>query len=483
MLSFAVSDSVDASVLQSKNSQLSSLMSPKSASMQMQMPMQMPIDGTGNIKEGIITFPVLTLKSYQHSTLSNRPSVSSHEKNAARNLANSVKADNWNIPSVPKLLLQNITTSLQQLIDSRLRSSLMALIRQTIKIGAGSEAHTINHLLTHQDPIHMTTVVTSFSPHGPLQELSQSPVRMSSLAFSFEAVFDCKLLGNMLLTFSVKAPGTFTAAFNAQNSLISRGNVIIDTQALLKSLMDNARLVVKKTIRAAATTFTQSQNSNSTSDNDLTLVTPDAKPVSDSTQDIQENTDLTSNNNSKSKSNKLSSKTKKRCQTEDLITSYPQHLRETFQHFLTTQHAEESLDIDTEGFPPQLAKTLKLLSSQNCSDSDTSSVVSDSHHEELRMGFFGRSQNDEKIISNPTTDEKTPDVSVSNTRRSCLDTCNTSESSTSSSSPLESFADLVASRIAISEESTRNTNNTTTTSSLVLSDPEFPKPKRIKRSV
>jgi hypothetical protein len=45
--------------------------------------------------------------------------------------------------------------------------------------------------------------------------------------------------------------------------------------------------------------------------------------------------------------------------TEQYLSSYPQHLRETVRQFLPAE--DTVIEANIEGFPPQLARTLKLL--------------------------------------------------------------------------------------------------------------------------
>lgn len=237
------------------------------------------------------SFPSMDLRNSASGTSSSSSSSGdlSLQDAAALNLAAPLAADRDELEKVPARLLKNCSASFLKLVDSRLRSSVSALLRQIAKLGtsddssgegagggglSSSETGIIVKLLSQGDPIKVTTVVTSFRvlptetqtrSVGENGRDGRSSVRQDlTLPLIFEAVIDASALGK-LVTVSLQAPGTITGSFpggggsddnngsGRSGGKLSHVKVTFDTLALLKSMMEQARSVVKKAVSRAAT--------------------------------------------------------------------------------------------------------------------------------------------------------------------------------------------------------------------------------------
>ena len=72
-----------------------------------------------------------------------------------------------------------------------------------------------------------------------------------SLPIVLEAIIDAKVLSKMV-NLTLRAPGKITGTIHSADLLLTSVSVTFDTMALLKYMMYQARIIVKKGIREAA---------------------------------------------------------------------------------------------------------------------------------------------------------------------------------------------------------------------------------------
>jgi len=139
----------------------------------------------------------------------------------------------------------------------------MVLLQKTMKNGSGSEANILLRLLTTQKAISLTTIVTSFHvfPRDDDQGRKRS-LDSLVLPLSFEAVIDFKSIGKMI-TVPLKAPGTISGRFDSSDGLLTQVEIALDTIELLDCMMNQARLVVRKTLQVAAKLTSELSHKNS----------------------------------------------------------------------------------------------------------------------------------------------------------------------------------------------------------------------------
>lgn len=385
LLSSAVTNGVEHPLISSEDPTLSRLLSLD------------PTINNNNDNAEPLLFPGLALKNVHANKAnyrqnndkhSNHPSSSSSTINAptsiqnvaAHSLAVPITANQSSVDSIPSHLLQNLTASLKRLIDSRMRSSLAAL-RHTMKDGIDDSIMKL--LLVTLDPIRITTVVTSFtvvaiSADGLISQCDnrrqseetqqrgapvvEGPKRIT-LPLILEAIIDAKVLGKMA-NLTLQAPGTIMGTMHPTNSLLTSVSVTFDTMALLKSMMSQARIIVKKGIREAACISANFKKNAELGGGPGFFLHNLQQPP----QNNQGSTTSTPTSTSSSSSRPTSTS----AMQEKLLTSYPNHLRQTVEHFLPASESADSVSI--EGFPSHLAKTLLSLSKPK-SDSSRSSGV------------------------------------------------------------------------------------------------------------
>eukprot|EP00544_Gedaniella_sp_CCMP2646_P008606 CAMPEP_0202481242 /NCGR_PEP_ID=MMETSP1361-20130828/901_1 /ASSEMBLY_ACC=CAM_ASM_000849 /TAXON_ID=210615 /ORGANISM="Staurosira complex sp., Strain CCMP2646" /LENGTH=401 /DNA_ID=CAMNT_0049108741 /DNA_START=786 /DNA_END=1991 /DNA_ORIENTATION=- len=198
------------------------------------------------------TVPCLMLK---HSGSSSTQSVSL-EETAARCLARPLTVTCLELEALPQTLLENTAETFLSLVDSRLRSSLSAILVQSDSQNKSATTRIVVGLLVAQSdignngsPITATAVVTSFRIL-PGCDITQNGDHVAPLVM--ETVIDLNIL-RQLVTITFVAPGTIQGSFNSSsNCLLTNVEVVLDTVALLQSMMKQARSVVREAIVIAS---------------------------------------------------------------------------------------------------------------------------------------------------------------------------------------------------------------------------------------
>jgi hypothetical protein len=273
-------------------------------------------------------------------------------ENAATHLSCPLRADRSNADDIPLKLLCNISKSIYQLIRSRLRASIAALIAQTIKLGDFEEADVLHRLYLSRRAIYIMNVATVF--RTVKQDVSQGGTRVENEKMieriSFETTMEVSMLGNSH-TLKIHAPGTIAASWNERDLRFKQVRISLDTIALLKSMINQARIVVNKTtkraVRITAAYSTLKLNGSHDSHNIWKKKPESMASIIHSS--LPEGTCT---------------------QTAQVLLNYPTNLRETVEHFYPSD--EYMIDNYLERFPPQLARTLILLAQGNNEDNNLS---------------------------------------------------------------------------------------------------------------
>jgi len=341
-------------------------------------------DGSGNPARGQCTFPSLQLKGSFEGKSNNNVSLVDV---AAVNMASQMKVDRSSIDKVPRQLLLNVSGSFQQLLVSRIRCSMLALIDKMSKMGNSQNVDVLKRLLSSKNLLKLTTVVTSFTVIGKEKNTAD---RKMTAPILFETIVDCSMLGKVH-TVTLQAPGTITVTINNNDNLLESVEVAFDTIAFLKTMMHQARLLVKKTIRRAAKITAAYIQMKADKNSPI-----GKKHGNDTVRNTGDNSSAAQTDSSSAPLLGLENQELPQFQPtptsaeigeskdHELICSYPAHLRETVKQFLPTENS--LADASIEGFPPQLAKTLKLLSSGRFHESDDDSPCPSETDEQLWDG-------------------------------------------------------------------------------------------------
>lgn len=361
-----------------------------------------PDNSSSNIerRQKNFSFPGLALKSSK--SISSKSLNISPQESAALNLAIPINVQSSGISSIPITLLRNLKGSLQQLIDSRLRHSILALSSGK-KNGIDGNADWIlqslmlRRILKTKNAVNIITVVTSFSVvsassfHAPTNSSStltqaifekkrdmtdtsiitgnshvnkdnsfdpSSSDDTSSLPIVFEVVIDMNILGKQH-TISLKSQGTIQGKIHRNDNLLCSVNVALDTMGLLRDMMSQARCVAKNSMKRAVRIMTHLRDRQIVKEKLRSIISNKALNTkgNDALDDsLQRNYESNNENSESYRDNQ----------------AYPMNLLETVKHF--SKHNDHGEDWSTEGFPPQLAATLKSLGPQ-----DIMERISDPH--------------------------------------------------------------------------------------------------------
>eukprot|EP00978_Attheya_sp_CCMP212_P002844 scaffold5849_cov63-Attheya_sp.AAC.1 len=209
----------------------------------------------GETEGELLSLPRLSLHSKSLST--STPGLSLEQKTALK-LAVPLRCRTTDdLRKAPSVILQNVSSSFSSLVDSRLRGSLEALANQ--EQSYASSSHRTRILMNLLDSgtkdsrgIRITTVVTSYRVlEGAMERDSFASPNSHKLILPlvFEAIIDLSIMENAV-SIPLHAPGTITGSFD-QDSKLSHVKVDFDTVSFLQTMMQQARLVVKKAMNVA----------------------------------------------------------------------------------------------------------------------------------------------------------------------------------------------------------------------------------------
>lgn len=323
------------------------------------------------------TVPCLNLKG-NHSSEKTPSKGASLLDDAAMNLSSPLHANKYSIDAVPSTLLSNVTSTMEQLLQSRLRASMIALIKQTTKLGDHNEARILRRLMLSPKAVQITTVVSSFSV---LDDNGYGVFGNMSKPLVYELILDITMLGKQH-TVSIQVSGDICGVVNSNQLQFDSVTISLDTVSLLEKMMAQARQLIKKTLKRAATITTAYSN--------MQLKKRSREEFERPQPEFQE---------------------KKPSAMQEDLSSYPAYFRETCKQFLPDENAltEETM----EGFPPQLAKTLKLLASGGGEDFENYEYAGSAQsnqplisEDSLGMGFFSSATSSQESILRPLKKKK-----------------------------------------------------------------------------
>lgn len=217
----------------------------------------------------------------------NEESTAAHQERLASLNMNSriyTSADPQRICSTPKTLLMNVLQSMRELMESRMSRMILQLLKNT-KGATTSTTSTMLYLLAPgRNAIKVCTVVTRFeSADDDEDEEEDGELNMNSNSneglvtkMIFKAVLDIKIFGEVT-TVEICGPVSFIGKFlntNTNNNngggndnptmsisacgkmsnapLLSSVDIKFNCIALLREMMDKARVIVKKAVTEAA---------------------------------------------------------------------------------------------------------------------------------------------------------------------------------------------------------------------------------------
>lgn len=175
---------------------------------------------------------------------------------AAMNMSTPFYTTPDTVSSTAKTILKNIVSTMEELMDSRLRSTVCQLVN---KSGGIANSQLLVRLLSpSRNPIQVATVITRFIiPDGSDEINAANNVHqhggdeMLSIPLQFKAILDVKIFG-VVSTVELCAPVTMSGKFDLQDGLLTAVDVSFDCVSLLKAMISQGRAVVKTAVTKAA---------------------------------------------------------------------------------------------------------------------------------------------------------------------------------------------------------------------------------------
>eukprot|EP00594_Rhizosolenia_setigera_P020024 CAMPEP_0178980364 /NCGR_PEP_ID=MMETSP0789-20121207/26450_1 /TAXON_ID=3005 /ORGANISM="Rhizosolenia setigera, Strain CCMP 1694" /LENGTH=717 /DNA_ID=CAMNT_0020670759 /DNA_START=49 /DNA_END=2203 /DNA_ORIENTATION=+ len=188
------------------------------------------------------------------------------EQAAARNLSSKITWTKSSIHLAPMALLQALSGSFSSLVESRVRAWTLLLLRHSLSNGDDASRNHLMSLLATSSTLSVTDVVTTFqtlkmppSSAEKAEEKTKDEIEKPMvLPLLFEATIGLKVQGKQL-SCKIRAPGTIKATF--KDSLISTANIDLNTNTLVSSMVDQARLVVFQAVARATNVLSPNSSS------------------------------------------------------------------------------------------------------------------------------------------------------------------------------------------------------------------------------
>jgi len=176
---------------------------------------------------------------------------------AAMNMSTPFYTTPDTVSSTAKTILKNIVTTMEELMDSRLRSTVSQLVN---KSGGIANSQLLFRLLSpSRKPIQVATVITRFVIPDPTVENTAAAANMNqstdemmlSIPLQFKAILDVKIFG-VVSTVELCAPVTMSGKFDPHDGLLAAVDVSFDCVRLLNTMIQQGRAVVKTAVTKAA---------------------------------------------------------------------------------------------------------------------------------------------------------------------------------------------------------------------------------------
>jgi len=219
-------------------------------------------DGEINLPSNMIKLPDLFSPSssglcysmpslaLENKSLFSSASNISIEADSALKLATSLTGLKDDISTVPSTMALNISLSLMKLLESRLRCSTVAFLKQSINIEKEKSPQNklFVSLLSSPNAILWSAAVTSVHLL-PIREKDKAGNTIFPILF--DIVVDFVVMGNVVPV-NLRTSGTISGTISDSGDGLTSVKVVLDTLLLLRIMMRQARVVVRKAVALAA---------------------------------------------------------------------------------------------------------------------------------------------------------------------------------------------------------------------------------------
>ena len=198
---------------------------------------------------------------------------------AATNLERPLTWDRESCAKAPMTLLRSLSISLSSVVDARMRSCTLVLLRHSLEKGDERSRSRLLALLSTGNKVSIRSVTTSFTASSlPLEVESKAVEEQGKviLPLIFDAVFEISVRGKLIKAalrnpgtiqgknytcaasylFIRKLPNYFTCSlgtFLPESAMLKHLEVSFDAKPLVETLIEQARLVVVQAVATATT--------------------------------------------------------------------------------------------------------------------------------------------------------------------------------------------------------------------------------------
>lgn len=156
--------------------------------------------------------------------------------------------------ATPKIILENIFSGMEELMESRLKSTLIQLVSKSAERGVQGHLNLMFKLISpSRNPLRIASMITQFvvPEHTSSEDTSiATDGDVVTLELYLKAIIDVVIFGDVK-TVALQSPVTISAKFDSSD-LMSAIDVKFDCETLLKSMISNSRLLVTTLIKKAA---------------------------------------------------------------------------------------------------------------------------------------------------------------------------------------------------------------------------------------
>jgi len=174
---------------------------------------------------------------------------------AATNLERPLTWDRESCAKAPMTLLRSLSISLSSVVDARMRSCTLVLLRHSLEKGDERSRSRLLALLSTGNKVSIRSVTTSFTASSlPLEVESKAVEEQGKviLPLIFDAVFEISVRGKLIKA-ALRNPGTIQGTFLPESAMLKHLEVSFDAKPLVETLIEQARLVVVQAVATATT--------------------------------------------------------------------------------------------------------------------------------------------------------------------------------------------------------------------------------------
>lgn len=214
-------------------------------------------------------------KNLAEETSSSSANSTKLEMAATVNMGRPLSFTRTSSPHAPGALIRSLFSSFSTLVNSRVRTWTLLLLRHSLSSGDENSRSNLMSLLASQHSYELRAMMTEFTVENATSEMKEKLIQEGQirrearkkaqleqksalgmefcdmiLPFQFKAIIDITVQDHQV-TVNLYAPGSIGAIFHEDGSAITYMECKIDTNTLIKSMIEQARLVVFQSVARA----------------------------------------------------------------------------------------------------------------------------------------------------------------------------------------------------------------------------------------